>query len=189
MPDSTLWVNTSATVHMPSKSPLTQNEGASLCGLLARQLRVLLRMVKLQGFHESLKASLALASQNVQQTTCWIARGRNTRKKICENVFLLVFTPADKNCRLNYKYPSPFVWLRFSPCSILTHGHDEWPLLGWPNFPEMKQQRYELGSQVFLLILSLTCDISASSSPPSSFLHLLPFTPLYLEVSFILLSP
>lgn len=31
-----------------STSPLTQNQGASLSGLLSRQLRVLLRMVKLQ---------------------------------------------------------------------------------------------------------------------------------------------
>lgn len=180
MPDSTLWVNTSATVHMPSKSPLTQNEGASLCGLLARQLCVLLWMVKLQGFHESLKASLALTSQNVQQTTCWICEGGGkAQEKILWKSRLLVFTTADKNCQLNYKYSASFVWLRFSPCSILTHGHDEWPLLGWPHFPEMKQQWYELGSQVFLLILSLTCDISASSSLPphsSTFFPSLPST-------------
>lgn len=180
MPDSTLWVSTSATVHMPSKSPLTQNEGASLCGLLACQLCVLLWMVKLQGFHESLKASLALASQNVQQTTCWIAReGGETQEKSLWKCLLLVFTTADKNCQLNYKYSASFMWLRFSPCSILTHGHNEWLLLGWPNFLKTKQQRYELGSQVFLLILSLTCEISASSSPPphsSTFFPLLPST-------------
>lgn len=49
---------------------LTQNEGASLCGLFPGQLCVLLRVVKLQRFHEGLKTSVALSTEDVQQTTC-----------------------------------------------------------------------------------------------------------------------
>lgn len=73
------------------KSPLTQYEGASLCGLLSSQLCVLLWVVKLQWFHEGLKASLALTAQNVQQTTCSMT-GEKTKfkkKKNGDNVELI----------------------------------------------------------------------------------------------------
>lgn len=63
------------------KSPLTQYEGASLCGLLSSQLCVLLWVVKLQWFHEGLKASLALTAQNVQQTTCSMTGEKTSLKK------------------------------------------------------------------------------------------------------------
>lgn len=52
------------------KSLLTQYEGAALCWLFSSQLRVLLRVVKLQWFHEGLKTSLALTMQNIQQPAC-----------------------------------------------------------------------------------------------------------------------
>lgn len=63
------------------KSLLTQYEGASLCGLLSSQLCVLLWVVKLQWFHEGLKASLALTAQNVQQTTCSMTGEKTKAKK------------------------------------------------------------------------------------------------------------
>lgn len=72
------WVHTSfilPSVHMQRKLH-TQYERASLCGLFSSELCVLLWVVKLQWLHKSLKTSLALSMQNVQQTACTVKRKR-----------------------------------------------------------------------------------------------------------------
>lgn len=56
----------------------TQDERAALRGLLSSQLRVLLRVVKLQRLHERLQPPLALSAQDVQQPAC----GRETLLRV-----------------------------------------------------------------------------------------------------------